>query len=109
MSQRALFCYMALVLSCDLQDIIMTWVVTHAALKYVRQTCSISEVVSHQGVRRAAAASHRLSAVVALGLCSDVELVLHIAVGRPAQAFGSRHAPFVYAVRLKLYRLATGS
>lgn len=47
-SLRALFCYMALVISCDLQGIIMTWVVTLAALKYVRQTCSISEVVSLQ-------------------------------------------------------------
>lgn len=37
---------MDLVISCDLQGIIMTWVATHAALKYVRQTCSISEVVS---------------------------------------------------------------
>ena len=37
---------LALVLSCDLEAIIMTWVATPYALKYVRQTWSISEVVS---------------------------------------------------------------
>lgn len=63
---------------------------THAALKYVRQTCSISEVVSVGGVRRAADASHRLSVVT---LC-DVGLVLHLAAWRPTQVVGGRGVHF---------------
>lgn len=81
----------------------MTWVATPCCAEICASDMQHKRGRQPSGVRRAAAASHRLSAVVALGLCCDVELVLHLGVGRPARVPLGRGLHSAEPVRLKIY------
>lgn len=79
------------------EPIIMTWVgwPPHAALKYVRQTCSISEVVSISGRETRGCCVSTLGVqLVLVSLRCDVVLVLvlHLAAGLRKSSGGQRRA-----------------